>query len=254
MASAHCGASSNTTFSADVADRPNEIATTADFEFAALDRAENYRAALVAEFEPFLRGRVLEIGAGVGQLTANLLKLNSIQELVAIEPDPKFCVSFRARHPHMRLVEGTLADLHGDQNWNASVCVNVLEHIREDTAELARIRGRLAGQGGYLCLFVPARQEIYAPLDKDFGHFRRYAKPELRGKLTEAGFRIERLHYFNWVGYFAWWWSFCVLKQRGFNPGAVELFDRCIFPAMHGFEKRIARPPFGQSLLAVAQA
>jgi len=237
-----------------VPEQPNATATTADFEFSALERAENYRAALLAEFAPHLRGRVLEIGAGIGQITSGLLRLPSVSEVVAVEPSANFCAAFRARHPHVRLVEGTIENLGGDSQWDAAVCINVLEHIRDDDGELANIRARLAARRGCLCLFVPARQEIYAPLDRDFGHFRRYAKPELRRKLTDAGFHIERLHYFNWIGYFAWWWSFCVLKQRKFKPGAVELFDRWIFPVVHGCERRIARPPFGQSLLAVARA
>jgi len=237
-----------------VPERPNATATTADFEFSALDEAENYRAALVAEFAPCLQGRVLEIGAGIGQITSGLLALPSVQELVAVEPDPGFCAKFRSRHPSVRLVEGTLSQLGTDFNWDAAVCINVLEHIGDDEQELASLRERLAPRHGHLCLFVPARQEIYAPIDRDFGHFRRYSRPELHRKLTTAGFEITRLEYFNSVGYFAWWWTFCVRKQRRFTPGAVRLFDRWIFPAVHGFESKIMRPPIGQSLLAVAQA
>ena len=107
---------------------------------------------------------------------------------------------------------------------------------------------------GALCLFVPARPEIYAPIDKDFGHFRRYTRPELRGKLQRAGFRIERLRYYNLVGYFAWWFNFCVLKKRGFDAGAVRFFDRAIFPWSHWLEVNVSPPPLGQSLLAVARA
>ena len=51
-----------------MSERPNEHARTANFEFAALRAAENYRRALVREFTPHLRGRVIEIGAGIGVL------------------------------------------------------------------------------------------------------------------------------------------------------------------------------------------
>jgi len=105
-----------------------------------------------------------------------------------------------------------------------------------------------------LCLFVPARPEIYAPIDGDFGHFRRYAKPELREKLISAGFEILNLRYYNFVGYFAWWLGFCLLKKRGLGPTSVRFFDRFIFPAVYGLETKICAPPFGQSLLAMARA
>jgi hypothetical protein len=76
----------------------------------------------------------------------------------------------------------------------------------------------------------------------------------LRQKLERAGFQILRLRYYNCVGYFAWWLNFCVFKKRGFDPSSVRLFDRLIFPPVHGFESRICPPPFGQSLLAIARA
>jgi hypothetical protein len=101
---------------------------------------------------------------------------------------------------------------------------------------------------------VPARPEIYSPIDRDFGHFRRYVRAELTGKLQTAGFRVLRLHYFNLIGYLAWWWTFRVLKQRSFNLGSVRLFDRGIFPVSSFLERRVMRPPIGQSLVAIAEA
>ena len=98
------------------------------------------------------------------------------------------------------------------------------------------------------------RPEIYAPIDKDFGHFRRYTRLELRKKLEAAGFKLDRFRYYDLVGYFAWWANFCFLKERSFDASKVRLFDRAIFPFVHGFESRICPPPIGQSLMAIAKA
>jgi hypothetical protein len=73
-----------------------------------------------------------------------------------------------------------------------------------------------------------------------------------RRKLEKAGFQLVQLRYYNFVGYFAWWVSFCLLKKRSFDVAAVRFFDRAIFPVVHGLESRVCQPPFGQSLLAVA--
>jgi hypothetical protein len=105
-----------------------------------------------------------------------------------------------------------------------------------------------------LCLLVPARPEIYAPIDKHFGHYRRYRRAELRQKLQAAGFTLRRLHYFNSAGYFAWWLTCKMLKNMSFNPAAVRFYDRVIFPCVFALESRVVRPPIGQSLIAVAQA
>jgi SAM-dependent methyltransferase len=233
---------------------PNAQATTESFEFEALEKAANYRAAVLDEFRPFLRGRVLEVGAGIGQFTGELAAVPTIAELVSVEPDARFCARFRQMHPGRSLVQGTVEAVPVAPPWDALVSVNVLEHIQDDAGELVRWHQRLCGCEGYLCLFVPARQEIYATLDRDFGHFRRYQRSELRRKLTSAGFSVRRLHYFNCVGYVAWWMNFCLLKKRHFDVGAVSFFDRVIFPVVHLVESRAMRPPIGQSLLAVAQA
>ena len=52
-----------------MSERPNESASTDDFEFNALREANNYRRALLKLFAPHMRGRVIEIVAGCGQIT-----------------------------------------------------------------------------------------------------------------------------------------------------------------------------------------
>ena len=225
-----------------------------EFEFAALREAANYRRALVREFAPALKGRVIEVGAGIGQVTELLAAAPSVEHLLAVEPDGGFCRALRARLPQQPLVEGTIEQVEPGSSWNAIVSINVLEHIRDDETELRRYHRLLQAAQGAINLYVPARQEIYAPIDRAFGHYRRYSKPELKSKLESAGFQIVRLRYFNCVGYFAWWMTFCVLKRRKFDARSVRLFDRAIFPWVYWLESRVMAPPFGQSLLAVARA
>jgi len=225
-----------------------------NFEFDALREANNYRRALLKMFAPHLRGRVIEIGAGCGQFTAQLRQLASIQYLLAVEPDARFCAEFRKALPAQPLLEGVITAVTDPGPWNGILSINVLEHIREDQNELSIYSRMLKKDHGRLCLFVPARQEIYAPIEVDFGHHRRYSRADLRRKLENSGFKILQLHYFNFVGYFAWWFTFRLLGQRKFNPAAVRFFDRAILPIGFGLESHIAWPPIGQSLVAIAEA
>ncbi|HOW65369.1 MAG TPA: class I SAM-dependent methyltransferase [Verrucomicrobiota bacterium] len=224
------------------------------FEWEALQEAKNYRIALLSEFRPWLRGLTLEIGAGIGQFTETLSSLLPPETIIALEPTPRFCVCLRQRLSRARIVCGTSACLGAACTPNAIVSVNVLEHIDDDLAELKRYRQLLQPRSGRLCLFVPARPELFSSLDRAFGHYRRYTRPELRQKLQASGFHLERLHYFNLLGYLAWWGSFRFLGRRRFDPILVRFFDRFLFPAVHALESRVCRPPLGQSLLAVATA
>ena len=233
---------------------PNANATTADFEFAALWEAANYRAAIVREFEQHLRGHLIEVGCGIGQMTREFQLLSEVAKLTCIEPDQGFAAQHAESIAGAELLVGTADDLPSDTQADSIVSINVLEHIEHDREEMARYAKLLKNRRGHLCALVPARPEIYAPIDKDFGHFRRYTAPELREKLETAGFRIEKLHYFNFVGYFAWWFSFRLRKQRSFGIKQVRFYDRVVFPVVNTLETTLARPPIGQSLIAIARA
>jgi len=233
-------------------EKPNEAALNTSFEFEALKLAINYRRAIIGEFAAYLRGNLLEVGAGIGQNTELLKQVAGVERLVSVEPDPQFCATFRENFPRQSLIEGTAATIVETGRWDAIVSINVLEHILEDESELATYNELLLSQKGKLCLLVPARQEIYARLDREFGHHRRYSLEALRSKLQHADFQILRLHYFNFFGYFACWFNFSLLKQRHFNPLAVRIFDKLIFPPLHAIEKNVLRPPIGQSLIAIA--
>lgn len=236
------------------ATQPETTSASNSFEFEALTEAKRYREYLIGEFTQHLKGDVIEVGTGIGQVTEILVRMKSIARLVAVEPDLEFCAQHREKFPGHMLIEGTVDGIEKGTACDAVLSINVLEHIREDESELAKYAALLRERRGALCLFVPARPEIYAPIDKDFGHFRRYTKPELAGKLETAGYEIERLDYYNLPGYFAWWFNFQLLKRRDFQRGKVRFYDRVVLPLVHFAETRIARPPFGQSLLAVARA
>jgi hypothetical protein len=231
---------------------PNSTASNHDFEFAALGEAANYRKAIIQEFAPWLKGNVAEVGAGIGQITEDISQLSSITKLIAVEPDERFH-SYHEGKP-WDLIKNTSASLQTNEGLNCIILINVLEHIEEDEEELRHLFELLKNSGDSLCLLVPACPELYAPIDHDFGHFRRYTKAELRRKLESAGFRMVRCDYFNWGGYLAWGLVMKWLKKRNFSRFGVRFYDRLIFPWVHWMELHLGRPPFGQSLIAVAKA
>ena len=196
---------------------------------------------------------MLEVGAGIGQLSSALRTLPGVDRLLAVEPDSRFHAQLIAQVGEDAVLKGTAGAVDTRTPWHAVVSVNVLEHIENDESELALYRRLLEGSRGRLCLFVPARQEIYSRIDRDFGHFRRYTSVQLRQRLHAAGFETLKMRYFNFPGYFAWWLSFKALKGRSFSGPAVWCYDRIIFPPSFWLESRICRPPIGQSLIAVAR-
>lgn len=225
-----------------------------NFEFAALSEAVNYREAIAKLFSPYLKGDILEVGAGIGQMLSDVARLCRPQSITAVEPDPRFAAELQRNLPFARVWQGLEADLPASESFDAILSVNVLEHIEEDEKELLRWRKRLAPRKGDLCILVPARPELYSQMDLDFGHFRRYTKKELTRKLDASGFSNVAASYFNVAGYFAWLLNFKILNARHFNRTAVRSFDRFIFPFCQRIENAIGWRPVGQSLVAVAKS
>ena len=227
-------------------------APASQFEFAALEEAKNYRAAIAELFAPHLKGDVLEVGAGIGQIFSEVSKTCSPKSLAAVEPDPCFVAELRKNFPRAEIWHGLEQDIPVDRNFDAIYSVNVLEHIADDTTSLQCWHQRLR-RSGVLCLLVPARPELYSAIDRDFGHYRRYEMSELKRKLTQAGFVSSEVKYFNFAGYFAWFVNFKILGRRSFDRSAVRTFDRLVFPLCHYLEKKVGVSPFGQSLIAIAK-
>lgn len=208
----------------------------------------------MGEFRPFLRGSLIDVGAGIGQLTELLAQEVDPRRLQALEPDPSFAARFRSRLPDLNLRELTSAAMPADTRCETVTSINVLEHIKDDVQELRNYQRWLKSSGGFLCLLVPARPELYAAIDRDFGHFRRYTRSSLGHVLRVAGFVPRHLYYFNFPGYFAWGLNFKILGNRRFHPERVAWYDRWVFRWTHKLEHAVFRPPWGQSLIAIAQA
>ena len=233
---------------------PNAGASSEEFEFSALTQAVNYRNAIIDVFRAELAGDVIELGAGIGQMSELVARLETVRSFLAVEPDERYASRLSERLPHIAIHKGVMGTLPEDASCDVVFSINVFEHIENDLDEMVLCRKVLARKSGALCLLIPARPELYSPIDKDFGHFRRYTYSDLNAKLVRAGFHVHRLEYFSLVGYFTWLLNFRLLKARRFDPGKLAVFDRFIFPVARRLEMLLGPPPFGQSLIAVAYA
>lgn len=223
-------------------------------ELASMVEARNYYRWLLGCFQPHLKGKVIEIGAGIGTFSRLILKLPDVQQLVAVEPAANLyplLLEQIGTDARGRTLNCYLQDMSEWGTANAFLSVNVLEHVEHDQAFLG-LAYRALLPGGACLLFVPAVQGLYGSLDRAFEHFRRYGKRELERKLRAAGFEIELLRYFNLPGVFAWFIAGRVLRQTSLNVRQTRYYDRWVVPWISILE-RYWEPPVGQSLLAVAR-
>lgn len=219
-------------------------------------RANNYRRWQFQMIAPYLHGKVLEIGGGIGNFTPALAQ--AVESVVSLEPNA-YC--------HQQLVEKTKSlpnvtvyqmtaevldqRMPPDYRADTAVCMNVLEHIRDDEAAL-RIFSRRLKTGGTLALLIPAAPWLFGEIDRKLGHYRRYSKAGVRALLKKTGLTAVKLRYFNFIGVWAWWWNARIAKSKTQNDSQIHIFDNYIVPWQSRLEA-VLPPPIGQSLLVVAR-
>ncbi|HEU0036491.1 MAG TPA: methyltransferase domain-containing protein [Kofleriaceae bacterium] len=225
-------------------------------DLEALADIPNYQDWILGHFRAHLRGRVLEVGAGVGTLSARYR--DAARSLVLLEPASNLIDALAARFgddPGVVVLGKPLGDAIAagelsDRSFDAIVLVNVLEHVDDDVGMLHALH-RLLVPGGALLLFVPALPWIFGSLDTLVGHRRRYVKAELRARVEAAGFAIDELRYFDALGVLPWYVTGRVLKARAFSERAARMYDTVGVPVGAWVEHRVA-PPLGKNLLCIA--
>ena len=214
-------------------------------DLEAMAGARAYNDWLIERARPWVHGRVLDVGAGIGTHTEQLLSL--ADEVVAVEPDPQFAEMLRERVTEAQVVEGDSEAVDGP--FDAVASFNVLEHIEDDVATLRSLRALLAPNGALL-LLVPAHQALFGPIDTAFGHYRRYGKRELADKLRAAGLEPEVLRHVNPVGAIGWLAQSRIRRRERMSYRGLDLYDRLV-PALRALDKLPL--PVGLSLWAVAK-
>jgi len=230
-------------------------------ELEAMDGASNYHLWILEIFKPFLGQQLVEVGAGLGSFSGMILEQHTCQQLSLVEPSKEMyevLVANARRLDSATRIEtynGTFTQvapaIKSKSNPDSIIYVNVLEHIEDDGLELETVRETL-NEMGHVFIFVPAFSWLYGAFDARVGHFRRYTKPELEGKLQRAGFKLILSRYFDLPGVAPWWLKYCLLKSTVMEPAGVRLYDRFVVPVTRRLES-IIKPPLGKNVIAIAQ-
>jgi len=224
-------------------------------DLEALSVLNRYRAWIMEGFEPYLHGAAVEIGAGIGSYSAQILE--RVASLDAVEPTAELSQRIEAKFSHdnrvrtfNKTVEGWI-QATAPEIYDAVIMINVLEHIADDRAVLAALHERLR-PGGHLLLFVPALPRLYSRIDRLLGHHRRYTLPDLREKTLAAGFSIKVARYFDMLGTIPWFLINTLAGATRFSPGAARLYDALGVPVTRAVERWIS-PPFAKNILLVGR-
>jgi SAM-dependent methyltransferase len=183
-----------------------------------------------------LTGRILEIGSGIGNISAcffrdgRKLMLSDIRDnycdtLRAEFEDEPNCLGVRQLdlvHPNF---DHVYEDLLG--SFDGVFALNVVEHIQNDGLALANAK-KLLKRGGRLVILVPAYQSLYNNFDRALEHYRRYTEGSLKKIFSDNQFKIVHGQYFNLAAIAGWWFSGNLLKKDTIPTGQMRIYNALV--------------------------
>jgi SAM-dependent methyltransferase len=203
----------------------------------------------------YLGRRVLEIGAGIGNISAHIVG-GSRDCVVLTDTDEYYRERLRRRFGERREVVVEDLRLPTDDGvrfqkyaLDTVVALNVVEHIRDDIGAVRSMASLLEPRGRVVIL-VPALPELYGSLDEELGHERRYTRASLSALIRQAGLALEKVSWFNPVGVLGWWVNARVRRASRIPVRQLRVFDSMV-PIFRAGDR--VPLPFGQSLIVVGR-
>jgi glycosyltransferase involved in cell wall biosynthesis len=192
-----------------------------------MNRAPRFNRWMADVIRPYVGDRVLEIGAGIGNISINMMPRSIYWATDIQQHYLDYLVNLRSTRPYMRVAytDAEKAETFpAGQSFDSVICLNVVEHIPDDLAALSNIRNILE-PGGRAIILVPFGPDLFGTLDEVLGHCRRYTEESLADVAQRAGFRVEQILKFNRPGVFAWWLNGRMLKKRTFGLGQIRMLN-----------------------------
>ena len=168
----------------------------------------------------YIKGNILEIGAGCGSFTKNYYKSN-FKNIFLTEKDEKNIFDLQKKfkkNSNIKISNLSVENING--KFDTILYLHVLEHIKDDVQEIENAKKKL-NEGGYLVIMVPAHQKIFGNLDKAVGHFRRYEKKFFKTNLLQL--KLINLKYLDSMGYLLYYLNKIFFKNETF-PSKLKIF------------------------------
>lgn len=222
-------------------------------ELRLFEAAKNWKGYIAEQLKEFIRGDVLEVGAGISETTPYLMS-DQVSTWVCLEPDAELLKIVQQRIERGELPDncsamgGTLDQLPANKTFDTVIYIDVLEHIEKDREEMLRAADVLT-PGGNLIILSPAYQWLYNAFDREVGHCRRYTKSSLQAIAPDA-LELRRLFYMESAGIFLLMINKFLFRRRYPARITVRFWDRIMIP-ISKLADRITRHTVGKTIIGI---
>nr|MCU0342140.1 class I SAM-dependent methyltransferase [Spirosomataceae bacterium] len=225
-------------------------------ELLLFKEAINWKNYSFSQFTPFIKGDVLEVGAGIGtntllfskrkdvtfdSWTATEIDAEQVKLLQHIEAQGELTAKHQVRQMYVSEAE---------RQYDTLIYIDVLEHIENDAAELEAAFSALK-PNGHLIVLCPAHNWLFSPFDHSIGHFRRYNK-QMYLDIIPKGFEVLRMRYLDSVGILASATNKLFLRKPYPELAEVKFWDKNLVPISTMTDKLLWHL-LGKSVLMIAK-
>ncbi len=200
-----------------------------------LSEAKRLNQWMFDTIRPFVKGNVLEIGSGIGNISSYFVQAGI--PITLTDLDTHYCRLLTKNFEREPMVRGVYQLDLAHQNfvnvytsllekYDTVFALNVVEHIPNDKLAIANAK-LLLRRGGHLVVLVPAYTALYNGLDQGLEHWRRYNRHSLK-KLLSKDFEILKTQYFNLAGIVGWFLSGSILKKAALPSGQISIYDKLV--------------------------
>ena len=220
----------------------------------AISQAHHFNTWMFEQVQPFMNGRILEIGSGIGNISQYFIDAKS--DIVLSDIREEYCNALRQKFPNNQVLildlvhpdfENVYSHLLG--SFDACFAMNVVEHIEDDHLAMKNLVSLLKS-GGKVLILVPAGPSLYNDIDKGLFHFRRYTDSMMNELFQAAPLLMEKKWMFNALGIPAWFFGGKIMKKKEVEGDQMNLYNKLIPIAR--FLDWITFRKIGLSIIALA--
>lgn len=174
----------------------------------------------LSKIQKYIKGNILEVGAGCGSFTRNYYN-KDIHNIILTEKDDRNINNLKSifkNNENIKVVRSSIDDIEG--KFDSILYFHVLEHIQDDLKEIKEAEKKLKPDG-HLIIMVPAHQKIYSNLDKAVGHFRRYEKEFFKNDFFNM--KLINFKFLDSIGYVLYFLNRIFFKKETF-PSKLKIF------------------------------
>lgn len=196
-----------------------------------IEKANKFNKWMYETIKPYSKGRILEIGCGIGNISEFFINDNF--EIVLSDLRDNYIEIVKNKFTN-EVIKIDLVDVDFDTKhkdligtFDTVFALNVVEHIKDDHKAIENCKKLLINQG-HLIILVPAYKALFNNFDVELEHYRRYTQKSLKQLIKANQLNIIKTFSFNVIGILGWFVSGSILKKKTIPEGQMGLFNTLV--------------------------